>query len=88
MNEIINFNDYVYEPIDLCVCYEPLFYPPEEQILEWECLRAARNNPFRATVKRKIGNTWYLIETVCDGDETLAEKARRIIFSNQEAICS
>ncbi len=22
------FSDYIYEPIDLCACYEPLFLPP------------------------------------------------------------
>jgi len=74
--------------IDLCAWFDPIFYPPEELVLEWERLRAARNNPFRNTVERKIGNTWYLIETVCDGDEALADKARRLIFSGSEAICS
>ena len=83
-NELIEACSY----IDLCACYEPFFYPPKEQAEEWERLWAARNNPFRNTVERKIGNTWYLIETVCDGDEALAEKARRLIFSGSEAICS
>ena len=27
-------------------------------------------------------------KTVCDGDEALADKAKRLIFSGSEAICS
>jgi len=88
MNEIINFNDYVYEPIDLCALYEPIIFPPAELVAEWEQYWKKRNTPFHETVRRKIGNTWYLIETVCDGDEPLADKTRRLIFSDREAICS
>ena len=88
MTQAINLNKYAYEPIDLCACYEPLFFPSVVQAKEWERLRTARSNPFRGTVERRIGNTWYLIETVCDGDEKLLDKARRLIFSNQEALCS
>lgn len=32
------------------------------------------------TLERKIGNTWYTIETVCDGTEPLAAKVKRLIF--------
>ncbi len=88
MTQVIDRNKLVYEPIDLCACYDPIFFPPRAQVIEWERLRAAGNNPFRSTVERRIGNTWYLIETVCDGDEKLLDKARRLIFSNQEALCS
>lgn len=88
MTGVIDFSKYVYEPIDLCACYDPIFYPPEAQLKEWERLRTARNNPFRGTVERRIGNTWYLIETVCDGNEALLDKARRLIFSKEEALCS
>lgn len=28
-----------------------------------------QENPFSCTVTRKIGNTWYIIETECDGAE-------------------
>lgn len=31
-----NFEDYVYEPIDLCACYEPMIEAPQELIDEWE----------------------------------------------------
>ena len=88
MTPIIDLSKYVYEPINLCACYDPIFYPPEAQVKEWERLRSMRNNPFRGTVERKIGNTRYLIETVCDGNETLLDKARRLIFSKEEALCS
>ena len=88
MTQVIDLSKYVYEPIDLCACYEPIFFPPEAQVKEWERLRMARNNPFRGTVQRRIGNTWYLIETVCDGNEALADLARRLIFSKEEALCS
>lgn len=65
-----------YEHIDLCSCYEPIFEPPTE-LLE----------SFQSIVERKIGNTWYLIETVCDGSERLSEKVKRLIFSDKEVIC-
>ena len=34
------FEGYVYEPVDLCACYEPMFEAPQELIDEW---KAARN---------------------------------------------
>ena len=71
MTPVIRLDKYVYDPIDLCACYEPIFFPSDAQVKEWERLRTERNNPFRGTVERRIGNTWYLIETVCDGDEKL-----------------
>ena len=88
MTSVISLNKYKYEPVDLCACYEPIFFPSVDQVKEWERLRMERNNPFRGTVERRIGNTWYLIETVCDGNETLADLARRLIFSKEEALCS
>lgn len=88
MTRVIDLSKYVYEPIDFCACYEPIFFPSEAQVKEWAHLRTARNDPFRGTVKRRIGNTWYLIETMCDGDEALADLSKRLIFSKQEALCS
>ena len=35
----------------------------------------------------KIGNTWYVIETECDGNEPLADKVKRLIFSDKGVIC-
>ena len=88
MTPVISINNFKYEPIDLCACYEPIFFPSVEQVKEWERLRMTKNNPFRGTVERKIGNTRYLIETVCDGNETLSDLARRLFFSGSEALCS
>ena len=34
-----NFESYVYEPIDLCACYEPMFEAPQELIDEWAAAR-------------------------------------------------
>ena len=36
------FEGYVYEPIDLCACYEPMLEPPQEFIDEW---KAAHDEP-------------------------------------------
>ena len=33
------FKDYVYEPIDLCACYEPMIEAPQELIDEWNTAR-------------------------------------------------
>ena len=34
-----SFENYVYEPIDLCACYEPMFEAPQELIDEWAAAR-------------------------------------------------
>ena len=34
-----------------------------------------------------IGNTWYVVETECDGNEPLANKVKRLIFSDKGVIC-
>ena len=31
-----NFENYVYEPIDLCACYEPMIDAPQELLGEWQ----------------------------------------------------
>ncbi len=80
------FKNYVYEPIDLCALYEPFFAPPAEQLEEWRRQQEAEPlNPFSCTVTRRIGNTWCIIETECDGDEPLPNLVRRLIFSDQGA---
>lgn len=38
MNE---FENYVYEPIDLCACYEPMVEAPQELLDEWKVCYAA-----------------------------------------------
>ena len=74
------FKNYVYEPIDLCACYEPIFEAPDDFLEEWRREHEPQN-PFSCTVTRKIGNTWYAVETECGGDEPLPNMVRRLIFS-------
>ena len=38
-------------------------------------------------IERKIGNTWYIVETECDGNEPLADKVKRLIFSDKGVTC-
>ena len=41
-----------YEPIDLCECYEPLFYPPLELVEQWHKRREAlMDNKFEPTLE-------------------------------------
>ena len=63
--------------------------PPAVGAVE-ECRKRWENrmNPVTGTVERKIGNTWYLLETVCDGNEPLTHKVKRLIFSDKEVLCS
>lgn len=79
------FKNYVYEPIDLCSCYEPMVEPPADFTAEFY-REYEPQDPFSCTVTRKIGNTWYVVETECAGDEPLPNLIRRQIFSGQELI--
>ena len=36
-----DFENYVYEPIDLCACYEPMFDAPQELLDKWQTGRDA-----------------------------------------------
>ena len=67
-------------------CFDPVFEPPESFLQECEAYWNKRS-PFCKTVERKIGNTWYVIETECDGNEPLDNKVKRLIFSDKGAIC-
>ena len=73
--------------IDIYSCFDPIFEPPidflEECRKHWETAQSS----FRKTIERKIGNTWYVIETECDGNEPLADKVKRLIFSDKGVIC-
>lgn len=69
--------------IDLCACYEPMEEPPADLVEQWAREREKRN-PFTCSVERKIGGTWYSVETVCDGTEYLADKVKRLMFSDKE----
>ena len=74
-----HFRHYVYEPIDLCACYEPMVFPSDG-------FEDKPQNPFSCTMTRKIGNTWYVIETECGGNEPLPSMVRRLIFSEKGAV--
>ena len=74
--------------IDICSCFDPIFEPPIDFLEECRKRWENRMNPVTGTVERKIGNTWYLLETVCDGNEPLTHKVKRLIFSDKEALCS
>lgn len=39
-------------------------------------------DPFCDTILRKIGNTWYIVHTSCGGTEPLADKVKRMIFTD------
>ena len=73
--------------IDIYSCFDPIFEPPidflEECRRHWE----AAQSSFRETIERKIGNTWYVIETECAGNEPLADKVKRLFFSDKGVIC-
>ena len=94
LNQMILRDDLTdWELVDACSFidinyHEPVCEPPidflEECRKRWETL----TSPFRTTVERKIGNTWYVIETECAGSEPLADKVKRLIFSEKGAICS
>ena len=73
--------------IDICSCFDPIFEPPIDFLEECRKRWENRMNPFTGTVERKIGNTWYLLETVCDGNEPLTHKVKRLIFSDKGVIC-
>ena len=66
--------------------FDPIFDPPESFLQECEAYWN-RRSPFCKTVERKIGNTWYTIETVCDGNEPLTQKVKRLILSDREVAC-
>ncbi len=75
-------NTPTYAPIDLCACYDYLPYPPEE--FAEECRIYWHNqNPFRGTIQRRIGNTWFTIETECVGSEKLTDKVKRLMSSDK-----
>lgn len=72
--------------IDIEDCFDPVFEPPldflEECRKRWENARS----PFRSVIQRRIGNTWYLIETECNGNEPLTDKVKRLIFSDRSEV--
>lgn len=79
-NEVADDGAYHYDRLyDLCSIYDFRDDPPPGLFDEWE-IKAY--NPFIQTIMRKIGNTWYLINTDCGGKETLVDKVKRLIMTD------
>ena len=76
-NELLNFN-----LVDLELCFDPLFYPPEDFEKTADNQRR-ENNPFTCMEEHEIGNTFYLVETEFGGTEPLPYKIKRLIFFQQ-----
>ena len=72
----------VYEPIDLCSNFDSHLIPPEDFVEECR-IYWLNHTPFHEAVERRIGNTWYTIETECAGAEHLNDKVKRLIFSDK-----
>ena len=73
--------------IDISSCFDPIFEMPAEQAEELQTQWKNKMNPFTGRIERKIGNTWYVIETECAGTELLANKVKRLIFSDKGVAC-
>ena len=73
--------------IDLESCFDPIFEPPIDFLEECRKRWEAAQSSFCKTIECKIGNTWYVIETECDGNEPLTDKVKRLIFSDKGVIC-
>ncbi len=73
--------------IDICSCFDPIFEPPIDFLEECRRRWEAAQSSFCKTIECKIGNTWYVIETECDGNEPLTDKVKRLIFSDKGVIC-
>ena len=74
--------------IDIESCFDLIFEPPIDFLEECRKRWEAAQSSFCKTIECKIGNTWYVIETECDGNEPLTHKVKRLIFSDKEALCS
>ena len=83
--ELLTFEELLNLPIDIESCFDPIFEPPADFVEEWYREHGLRN-PFSCKVTRKIGNTRYVIETECAGDEPLPSMMRRLIFSDKGAV--
>lgn len=54
-----NFESYVYEPIDLCACYEPMFEAPQELIDEWKAACAEPDEVPTFYVEDEYGTLYF-----------------------------
>ncbi len=44
-------------------------------------------NPFHGRIEKKYGNTNFIINTMCEGTESLSHKVQRLIFSDKGELC-
>ncbi len=44
-------------------------------------------NPFHGQIEAKYGNTNFIINTMCEGTESLSHKVQRLIFSDKGEFC-
>ena len=56
MNPLENF---VYKPIDLCACYEPMFEVPQELIDEWEAAHTEHDEVPTYYVTDEYGTLYF-----------------------------
>lgn len=75
-------DDYINEPIDLCACYEPIVKPPRDLVEMWH-KSWQKALAFKGITEQKVGNTWYLVETTCAGNEPLVNKVKRLVFTDE-----
>ena len=54
-----NFESYVYEPIDLCACYEPMFDAPQKLIDEWNAACAEPDEVPTFYVEDEYGTLYF-----------------------------
>ena len=54
-----HFESYVYEPIDLCACYEPMFDAPQELIDEWNAACAESDEVPAFYVEDEYGTLYF-----------------------------
>ena len=73
--------------IDIESCFDLIFEPPIDFLEECRKRWEAAQSSFCKSIECKIGNTWYVIETECDGNEPLTDKVKRLIFSDKGVIC-
>ena len=54
-----NFENYVYEPIDLCACYEPMLEAPQSLIDEWNAAHAEPDEVPTFYVEDEYGTLYF-----------------------------
>ncbi len=63
-----------------CSCFDPIFERHIDFLEECRKRWEAAQSSFCKTIECKIGNTWYVIETECDGNEPLTTRLKTAHF--------